>query len=118
MQFKTPQKLYSDCGTALTTSQAAILRWTQLSNSHEVPYVDTSRPDSTCSADDKLRAQVMLGDTSGSRSQMMASSAQYSKESKGTVRRMAEYTQALNAYNAEYLVYVLLRVCGIGCVGI
>lgn len=110
MQFNTPQKLYSDCGTALTTSQAAILRWTQLSGTHEVPYVDTSSPDSTCSADDKLRAQVVLGDTSGSRSQVMASSAQYSKESKGTVRRMAEYTQALNAYNAEYLAYVLLCV--------
>lgn len=59
--------------------------------------------DGTCSAADKTRAQVVLGDTSGSKSQVMASSAQYSKESKGTVRRMAEYTQALNAYNAEYL---------------
>lgn len=67
-----------------------------------MPYVDTTS-NGTCSTADKTRAQAVLRDTSGSRSQVMASSAQYSKESKGTVRRMAEYTQALNAYNAEYL---------------
>lgn len=102
----TQQKLYSDCGTALTTSQAAILRWTQLSNLQEVPYVQTTAADGSCPADAKTHAQAVLGDSSGSRSQVMASSAQYSKEAKGTVRRMAEYTQALNAYNAEYLAYV------------
>lgn len=67
-----------------------------------MPYVPT-RENGTCAAADKARAQAVLGDTSGSKSQVMASSAQYSKESRGTVRRMAEYTRALNAYNAEYL---------------
>lgn len=85
----------------------------RLSDSHQVPYINTSAPNSTCSAEDKLRAQVVLGDMSGSRSQVMASSAQYSKESRGTVRRMAEYTQALNAYNAEYLACVY-RFCDCG----
>ena len=103
------QKLYSGCGAAFAASQAAIQRWLQLSTLNAVPYVSEatkvngSMTALQCSASDRARAQALLGDSSRSKSQVMASSAQYSKEATGTIRRMAQYSVELNTYNAAYL---------------
>lgn len=92
--------LLSNCGAALAASQAALGAWLKLTSSVEMPYVANA---AQCPADDRTRVQALLGDSSGSKTQVMASSAQYSKESRGTVTRLAEHTVALNNYNAEYL---------------
>ena len=92
--------LPSDCASALAASQAALGAWLKLPSSVEMLYV----PNATqCPADDRLRTQALLGDSSGSKTQVMASSAQYSKESRSMVTRLAEHTVDLNKYNAEYL---------------
>jgi len=92
--------LPSNCGAALAASQAALGAWLKLPSSVEMPYVANT---TQCPAEYRTRVQALLGDSSGSKTQVMTSSAQYSKESRGTVTRLAEHAVALNNYNAEYL---------------
>lgn len=80
--------------------------WLKLS-SVEMPYVANA---TQCSPDERLRTQALLGDSSGSKTQVMASSVQYSKESRRMVTRLAEHTVALNKYNAEYLANKTLEL--------
>ena len=95
------EALVGNCGSAVLAAQAALTAWIKLSSPFaEVPYVADP---GQCPADARLRTQALLGDSSGRKTQVMASSAQYSKESKNTVARLAEYTVALNDYNAAYL---------------
>ena len=98
--FPSLSILSSNCGAALAASQAALGAWLKLPSSVEMPYVANA---TQCPAEDRTRAQALLGDSSGSKTQVMASSTQYSKESRSTVTRLAEHTVALNNYNAEYL---------------
>lgn len=92
-------KSRSNCGAALVASQAALHAWLKLSST-ELPY---SHNATQCSLEEQTRTRALLGDSSISKSQVMASSAQFSKESRGTVARLAGYAVALNDYNIQYV---------------
>lgn len=89
--------LVSNCTNAVAMSKSAVNAWSSGGVSHLIPYQPT------CTGTAKEKTVSALGDSTSSRTSVYTASLDYTQTSDSTVGRMAEYTFALNSYNAAYL---------------
>mmetsp|Transcript_2637 Transcript_2637/g.5022 ORF Transcript_2637/g.5022 Transcript_2637/m.5022 type:complete len:979 (-) Transcript_2637:24-2960(-) len=83
------------CSSAYSNGRFSLESWA--SNGVALPYL------TACSEEDKQKINDDVGDISAVRSEAFTLSTEYSKESEGTVDRLANYIAIRSAYDAEYL---------------
>jgi hypothetical protein len=89
--------IVANCSNAVATSKKAINAWSSTGVQYTIPYYPT------CIGTEKQSVVSSLGDTTSSRTSVYAASLAYTQSSDSTIERLAEYSFALNTYNAAYL---------------
>lgn len=91
------QSLVGNCSTAVSLLKGSVAAWSSQGVQYTIPY------HTNCTGTKRSAAVTVLGDNSNSRTSVYSATQAYTVSSDNTVVRLAEYSVALNAYNAEYV---------------
>lgn len=91
------QSTVGNCTSAVTNMKNAVTAWSAQGIEYTIPYQQN------CTNTQRSATATTLGDTTRSRASVYTASHAYTVESDSTIVRLADYTSALSAYNAQYL---------------